>query len=386
MLLMFFISCFAVGDKMAIRKIKNRYYIYYRDADGKLRTLSLGTSDPDKAKIEHDRIYSLIQSAKLTTRMFNRHADVFPEAVVQSIKNEDPVPPRIPKEKKRLKLKDMISLALQYRDIHPRTIREFTRFVESVPYTYADEITPQIAMAYLDQNFGTGNGKTYNNHKSLLNTIFRCCLIQARLERSPFDSIINKRVRNVEHHRPLTTEEFRRAFAAAREPWRTASLISWHTALRSETCFRLAWEHINIQDRSITIMPGKTARFGRAVYVPIHEELWQWLNQIPRPADDTTPILSQFPPIHGWKDGSKTYYVGLLQSLGITDNEQGKASFHSLRVSFITRCDEYGIARTATRGIAGQVDDKTTDLYSHDRHSARSILDLPAAGIDTNCM
>ena len=369
---------------MAIRKIKNRYYIYYRDQDGKLRTLSLGTSDPEKAKLEHDRIWGLIQSAKVATKALNRHARIFPDTVVKEIEQTNPIPPRVPREKKRLKLQEMIPLALQYRDIHKRSIREFTRFVESVPWTYADEITPQIAMAYLDQNFGGGNGKTYNNQKSLLNTVFRCCLVQAHLERSPFESIINKRVRKVEHHRPLTDDEFRRAFAAAREPWKTASLISWHTALRKETCFRLAWEHICIENGipTIIIMPGKTARFGRAVYVPIHNELWQWLNQIPRPADNKTPILSQFPPIHGWKDGRKTYYAGLLQSLGIVDNEHGKASFHSLRGSFITRCDEAGIARPTTRGIVGQVDDKTTDLYSYDHHSARSILDLPAAGID----
>lgn len=373
---------------MAIRKIKNRYYIYYRDQDGKLRTLSLGTSDPVKAQAEHDRLWALIQSAKVAHRVVARHAMIFPDAVIKEIERANPIPDRVSREKKRLKLKEMIPLAQQYRDIHPRTIKEFTRFVESVPQVYADEITPEIAVSYLDLHFGGGNGKTYNNQKSLLNTIFRCCLIQAGLERSPFESVINKRVRNVEHHRPLTTEEFLRAFAVAREPWKTASLISWHTALRKETCFRLAWEHISIDKGipSITIMPGKTARFGRAVYIPIHPELWEWLKSLPRPANKKTPILSQFAPIHGWNDGRKTYYAGLLQSLGINDNAHGKASFHSLRVSFITRCDEYGLARTATRGIAGQVDDNTTDLYSHDKMSARGILDLPGAGIQQDCM
>ena len=371
---------------MAIRKIKNRYYIYYRDHDGKHRTMSLGTSDPIKAQAEHDRVWGLIQSAKVAHKMVSRHAMIFPDAVIKEIERADPIPERVPREKKRLKLKEMIDLAQQYRDIPKRTAREFMRFVESVPQIYADEITPEIAVAYLDMHFGGGNGKTYNNHKSLLNTIFRCCLIQAGLEKSPFDSVINKKVRNVEHHRPLTVEEFRSAFIAAREPWKTASLISWHTALRSETCFRLAWEHINIPDRSITIMPGKTARFGRAVYVPIHDELWHWLQSLPRPEDDKTPILAQYPPIHSWKDGSKTYYVGLLQSLGIKDNVYGKASFHSLRVSFITRCDENGIIRSATRGFVGQVDDNTTDLYSHDKKSARGILSLPAAGIMQDCM
>jgi integrase len=277
----------------------------------------------------------------------------------------------------------MLDVARQYRDLHERSVREFMRFAKNISYTYADEITPQIAMSYLEQNFGGGNGKTYNNQKSLLNTIFRCCLIQAGIAKSPFESIINKRVRNVEHHRPLTVEEFLKAFAVAREPWKTASLISWHTAMRKETCFRLAWEHISIDNGvpAITIMPGKTARFGRAVYIPIHEELWAWLKSLPRPADDKTPILSQFPPIHSWSDGRKTYYAGLLQSLGIMDNKQGKASFHSLRGSFVMRCDENDVNRQVTRGVVGQVEDHTTDLYSQDRVSARKILDLPAAGI-----
>ena len=369
---------------MAIRKIKNRYYIYYRDQDGKHRTMSLGTSDPEKAKAEHDRVWGLIQSAKVATKALNRHAMIFPDAVVKEIEQANPIPPRVPREKKRLKLVDMLELAQQYRDVSDDGIKSFNRFLEwcGKRYTHAVDITPQIALEYLEERYGSGNGKSFNNNKSALNVIFRSCLIQAELERSPFEFLQNKRVRNIENHRPLTVEEFRKAFTAAREPWKTASLISWHTALRRETCFRLAWKHINQQDKSITIMPGKTARFGRAVYIPIHDELWQWLLTLPRPADDNTPILSQFPKLRIWrKNKNISYFVGLLQSLGIVDTEQGKASFHSLRASFVTRCDEYGITRAATKGIAGHVDDKITDLYSHDHKSARQILDLPAVGI-----
>lgn len=371
---------------MALRKLKNRYYIYYRDQDGKHRTMSLGTSDPERAKAEHDKLFAMIQSAKTASRLIKRHAGIFPDAVIKEMERNSPIPERVPKEKKRLKLKEMIPLAQQYRDVNKRTAREFGAFIRAIGLTYADEVTPEIAVAYLDQRFGGGNGKTYNNHKSQLNTIFRCCLIQAGLERSPFDSVINKRVRNVEHHRPLTVEEFRKAYAAAREPWKTASLISWHTGLRKETCFRLSWAHIDEADQSITIMPGKTARFGRAVYIPIHPELWERLKAIPRPADDATPILSQFPCVWNWTGGKPTYYVGLLRSLGIVDSSDGKASFHSLRSSFITQCDENQITRSATQGVVGQRSNKVTDLYSHDRQSAKQILRLPAAGIDTKCM
>lgn len=70
------------------------------------------------------------------------------------------------------------------------------------------------------------------------------------------------------HYRALT-EEFIKAFNAANDPWKTLSLIAWHTGQRLETCKRIAEKLFvdgNISD--ITITPGKTARFGRAVYIP----------------------------------------------------------------------------------------------------------------------
>lgn len=367
---------------MALRKIRNTYYVYFRDIDGKLKTRSLKTTDAGIAKNLHD-IYMRQLQAKKGRLMILRD---FPEYQKEADSPITTVAPPVAAENpggKRLKLADMVAVARQYRNIHPRYEREFARFVEKMkPLRYADQITPEIALKYLEDNFSGGNGKGYNNTKSTLNTIFRCCAVQAGIERSPFASIINKLVRDVEHHRPITQEEFVAAFAAAEEPWKTASLISWHTALRRETCFRLSWKDIDQKDRSITIVPGKTARFGRAVYIPIHPELWDWLCSLPRPAQDDKPILSQFPKRNKWsKTENCTYYVGLLRSLGIRDTAEGKASFHSLRASFITRCDEAGITRRATKGVVGQIDDRITDLYSHDRETAKQILRLPAADV-----
>ena len=254
----------------------------------------------------------------------------------------------------------------------------WNRFISSVPYKYADEITPQIALEYLERNYGKSSGKTYNNVKTALNTVFKLCLVESGLSQSPFEVVINRRVENVKHHRPFTDDEFLQIFTAAVEPWKTAALISWYTALRKETCFRLAWQHIDTESRSITIMPGKTARFGRAVYIPIHGDLWQHLQSLPKPEKDTLPILSQWSEhIHypGYKNDK--YFTGLLKALQITDTTAGKASFHSLRVSFVTRCDENGISRRATRGIAGHTTDAITDLYSHDKETAKQILKLP---------
>jgi integrase len=361
---------------MALRKIHNTYYIYFRDIDGKIKTRSLKTTFKDVAEKAHTLFMRELQSKKSTLVVINHFPEQFP--------NVKPVTTVAPpaENNKRLKLADMVKVARKNRDIDGSADKAMERFIAGTGKRYADEITPEIALKYLDKNYGDKKAKTYNNIKCQLNTIFRLCRVPGNLDQNPFEHIAQRLLRDTTHYRALTQEEFVKIFKAAAEPWKSACLISWHTALRAETCFRLAWEHINIEDRSITIMPGKTARFGRAVYIPIHPELWSWLCALPRPKSDKTPILSQWGKyIHFPGHKNQTYIAGLYEELGIDDTNEGKATFHSIRASFITRCDEAGIIRRATRGIVGHVNDNMTDLYSHDKETAKKILDLPAIGI-----
>jgi len=364
---------------MALRKIRLCYYAYYRDEKGRQRTMSLHTRDEATAKKIHADFMARLAAAKTSARMLERHGSLFPDAVARAIEAESPVPEYRPRQPKRLRLDEMIEVARQHRDLSADHLQAFDRFCQAVaPLHYASDITPAVALDYLDARYSGGNGKTYNNVLTQLNVIFKSCLVRAGMDASPFASIPRRMVRKTEHFRPLTADEFRAVFAAAAEPWKTAALISWHTALRRETCFRLAWANIDEADRSFTIMPGKTARFGRAVYVPIHPELWEHLLTLPRPADPAEPILSQWPQHVRYNgDRAREYFAALLHALHIEDTADGKAGFHSLRASFITRCDEAGISRRATKGIAGHTDDDMTDLYSHDRATARQILALP---------
>ena len=363
----------------ALRRKKLGWYAYFRDEEGHLRTLSLHTRDEATARIAHEKLMHELSLAKTAYNLVKKHSRIFPDAEAQAILAAHPMPPKHPAHPRRLRLDDMIEVAQKHRELSKDHLLAFDRFRSAMkPLQYADEITPAAALAYLDDTLSGGNGKTYNTHLTMLNVIFRACLIRAGMPASPFAAIPRRAVKQVEHFRPLSIAEFRAIFAAAAEPWKTAALISWHTALRRETCFRLAWKHIDPADRSITISPGKTARFGRAVYIPIHPELWEHLQTLPRPASDDTPILSQWPRHTRYGDNLTTdYFNGLLAALNIRDTAEGCAGFHSLRVSFVTRCDEAGIARRATRGVAGHVNDNMTDLYSHDRETAKQILTLP---------
>lgn len=269
----------------------------------------------------------------------------------------------------------MFDLACTYRQLSKDHRKRWSFFLSHITEKYAKEITPKIARDFLRDNFGSANGKNYNNYLTALNTIFRLCLIDAGMERSPFADLPRMRVTNVQHYRPLTEEEFIKVFNAANIRWKTLSLIAWHTGQRLETCIRILKE-LAIKDvENITIIPGKTARFGRAVFIPLHPQLRDWFNSL-RKTYTMKDIQSWSFKTKKNRNDKYGYFITLLSELNILDNEEGKASFHSLRASFITRCDENNISRKATRGIVGQVSDETTDLYSHDKESAKLILTL----------
>ena len=293
---------------------------------------------------------------------------------------EDPAPEYRPvreHKRTRLKLADWRAAAEKYRPVTEDTARIFARFVKGVPVRYFDEVTPEIALQYLQTRYGDeGKGKSFNNNKTALNSVFRFLLVDAGMAMSPFAAIPNRQHVS-KHQRPFTEEEFKRIYRAAPEPWKTACVIAWYTGMREETVFNLRWS--DIEGDVLTKKPGKTARYGRAVQAPLHPEILKRLAELPR--------ANEY--VLGWPPGKRnngdfmTQFGKVLDSLGIVDDARGIVNFNCFRNSFITTCDREGLPRHATRGIVGQRSDEITDLYSHDLTTARRIQSFPTVDLDT---
>ena len=153
--------------------------------------------------------------------------------------------------------------------------------------------------------------------------------------------------------------------------WKSASLIAWFTGLRQKDVFLLRWDQID--GDVLTTLPAKTARFGRAVRIPIHPQLAEALRKLPRRGDRVLGAWDYDPESISFR----RLFGSLLRKLDIRDNLHGIVVFNSFRDSFITRCDAAGVPRHAIRGIVGHTEDNTTDLYSHDLTSARQVQQLP---------
>lgn len=340
-----------------LRLKKNTWYVVYRNAEGRVTSMSLGTKDKKVAQELHDQFMAVRAAQKVSQKIRDRFPGFIP----------DPLKPLvIKKEKPALRVDKMLEVALKKRDLSARHQREWKRFAGWCPVKYADEVTPAIAQEYLDRMFAGGNGKTHGNQKSMLNTVFRCCLVEAGMTVSPLASIVNRKVVERETHRNLTEEEIGRVLEASQMPMKVLIMLSRWTAQRLETCCRITPEMFDFDRLVFVIEPGKTRRFKKWVCVPIMPELAAFIGPLLGECEPGQPIYKNFTANQYSAHYASKTFSQTLKRLGIRDTEAGKASFHSLRGSAITWFKENGVQREDLRSITGHASDAVEDIYARD--------------------
>jgi len=370
---------------MALRKRgkKGYWHAYFRTVisqpDGRLKyattTVNLGTADLREARALESELMRKNSESRLHQRYLAHCSRLEAAAVAVPGSPKPDLRPVREHRRSRLKLKDWRQAAEKYRSVSSDTAKIFDRFVQHVPVTYFDEVSSDVALRYLQEFYGgEGKGKSFNNNKTALNSVFRFLLVDAGMSASPFAAIPNRK-HEAQHQRPFSEDEYRRIYHAAAEPWKTAVVIAWYTGMREETVFNARWDQID--GDVLTTKPGKTARYGRSVRVPLHPEIMKRLPALPH----VNEFILGVQPKTRKNKSFHSYFGDLLDSLGIVDDDRGIVNFNCFRNSFITRCDEYGLPRPATRGIVGQVSDQTTDLYSHDLVTARRVQSFPTVDL-----
>ncbi len=346
---------------MALRKRKNTWYAYFNDLDGRRIERSLHTTDDSAAKM----LYAQFMGAIAAKRNLVTVARMYPDGETKAPQSLAPEPVQQGKGG-LITLAKMPEIAARKRKLSPSALRIWRLFVSRIaPKQYAKDITAKAALDYLEQFYGTrGNGKTYNNVKSALNTIFRCCLVEIGISSSPFQPIINRRVTAVVSHRNLTDTEIAHIMEVAPLHIQVMVMLSRWTCQRLETCFRITPEMFDFERKVFIIRPGKTARFNKWVCIPVMPELERFIRPLLPQCKPNTPIIESFTKFHiCWY---RNRFTPWLHSIGINDTADGKASFHSLRGSAITWFKEHGIQGETLRAITGHSSDKVEDIYARD--------------------
>lgn len=350
---------------MALEKKANTWYAYFRDIDGRRVKRSLHTGDRAIAEIREKAMRERIKEVKFLAMIQSMRPDE-PQITTAFPKKQAPAPGE--HQRGSIALDKMWDLALTRRELSATHQKHWKSFISRVGKKYADEITPQVALAYLEKHYNKGNGKTFNNVKSNLNTVFRMCLVEAGLSESPFAPIANRRVTDVEHHRNLTDEEIAKIMAAPQTPGyiRIMTMLSRWTTQRLETCARMTPEMFDFDKKVFLIDPGKNARFKEWVCCPIFPELEEYIKPILELCASPKKPIVQYFNYPKKNDYFSAEFRELLISLGIRDDDSGKASFHSLRGSAITWLKENGVDRETRRSITGHDSQDIEDVYAKD--------------------
>ena len=178
--------------------------------------------------------------------------------------------------------------------------------------------------------------------------------------------------------------------------WKGLILSGYFTGGRLVDLARLTWGDIDLSEKTITFVQRKT---GSAVQVPIHQDLYEYLLELPcsdRPKKPVFPKLFDKPG--AGKSGLSMSFKRLMERAGIDDGvarkKDGKLgrnvsrlSFHSLRHSFNSAMANADVPLEIRQKLTGHASKDMNKHYTHlelatVRRAVESISRLPGKAAD----
>jgi integrase len=336
------------------RQSHRNYYAVFRDGY-KHKWISLGTDDEKTALALHESIKSRYNANRLKGRIARLLGE--PETKPKPLMIRDV-------EARYTKLNPSYS---------PSGLRIWRNFRTWLNRDYEDisSITTMDALAFLDSL--EGSGKWFNNCKMALSKIWHTLKPFSMIPGNIWQDIPAK-PRSSINFRPFSTAEIKALLVALDEPdTKDGVLIALHTGLRRKDIYTLRKDAI--RNDAIELIPAKTIKHHKAVYIPIHPAI-QTIIRARLDGDPSSPYLFPVRALHYNSGAFARHFHAAIQTAGIKDTAQGRVSFHSLRTTFITRAEEAGISRQVVQGIVGHGSPAMTAHYSHDKESAKALRKL----------
>ena len=279
---------------------------------------------------------------------------------------------------------------------------DFARWINSAhpEITGLEGVTRRTGEEFLDALTKNYANATCNNRVSHLREIFGCLLWDAGVRFNPWD-VVKALPHNCERRRELTADEIGRLIETAKtkgREWVLLFRIAAYKGMRLGECCNLEWKNIDMERDVIQIVQRKTrGRVGdRPVTIPLHRVLKKHLLCIPC----TMRYGLLMPELaHHYKSNPKFLHKSLnriFDESGIDRVEHVtgrirkvcRATFHSIRHSFVSFTANAGAPLEVVRAIVGHENSGITRHYYHaDEKLLRKAVDaIPAYDIDGNCI
>lgn len=134
-----------------------------------------------------------------------------------------------------------------------------------------------------------------------------------------------------------------------RPHWPDAILVAWHTGCRVSDVINLKWESVDLEARTITIIPEKTKQFAKSVVIPIAPELHEALVKRRGSASTSPYVLHDMHYRHIAEPGE--YYQEFREICSLAGVRFH--SIHGFRRSFVSRMANSNIPTEVICSITG---------------------------------
>ena len=256
------------------------------------------------------------------------------------------------------------------------------RFLTEQSVTYPRQIRYAHGDAFLRWRLASPvHGRAVGHNTALLEIKFLSQLVNEAIRREFCESNPIARLgvaRKAAKVKPELTDEqiklLRSKLSSEPEWMRVAFEISLYTGCRFSEC-EIPMENVNLETGSIRIRDSKRGDTDPRKYftVPLHPSLRPTLEKLVASGADVTCSLSRD------KNGRINYFI----------REECKiaASFHSLRVTFITRCHRAGLSETDAMRLVNHSSQLVHRIYSRlnvdDVRAAQARIPLPSFDAET---
>lgn len=258
-------------------------------------------------------------------------------------------------------------------------------FLAFLPATRADgnlmNLTPEEVRAFRDAELDSGKAPSTVN---LSVKVIRIALNKARkagvIFNNPADAVETVAEDADFEKATFTPSDLARVLAASEgSSWQGVTLFGFYTGANLRDITNLRWDQIDLAAGTVSYTRKKT---GRAVTLPLHPQLSDWLLSLSAPDDPKAFVFSDLAgKSSAGKSGLSMQFARKLAKAGITgeaiaprESEDGgktkgrtrnTLSFHSLRHSFNSAMANAGVNQEVRQKLTGHASAKMNSVYTH---------------------
>ena len=312
---------------------RNKYWIDYRDAEGRRYREVIGTSKREAEKA------LAVRKAEIVQGKFN-----------------------FKKKARKISFREFAAKYLDYARINKRSWRRDETSLKSlVPIfgeTFISKITEWQVESYKIERRRVVKEATVNREVALLKHMLTLAVKWGDADENPVRNVKLFRENNLVE-RVLTQDEEIRLLQECAAHLRPIVIAALNTGMRLGEILSLTWSNVNLKDGFI-VVTAQNSKSRRLRRIPINSVLRSVLVALPKTQEIVFPSPATGRAWHGSSNPLKTSFYAACRRAKITG-----LRFHDLRHTFASRLVAAGVSLVDVSKLLGHAQITTTMRYAH---------------------